>query len=166
MHLFLADGKGDIQQGLQQAAADALGAMLGQDHERELGLAVRRDILAVTQHRAIAADCQHCDAIALLDGLEAPQQCQVGCIAMGKVALVKPGAVHRSEKIGHLLAIAGVGGPDLGREEIDGPGLAGAHDRTPEMKSTAASITAGSSSRRRCPRPRVACRRAPGQLST
>ena len=82
VHLFLADGKGDVQQSLQQAAANSPGAVPGQDHERELGLAVRRDILAVTQHCAIAADCQQRDAIALIDGVEAPQQCQVGCIAM------------------------------------------------------------------------------------
>ena len=82
VHLLLPDGEGDIQQCLQQAATDALGAVPGQDHERELGPAVRCDILAVTQHCAIAADCQQRDAIALIDGVEAPQQCQVGCIAM------------------------------------------------------------------------------------
>lgn len=174
MHLLLPGRDGDLKQGLQQAAADALGAVPGQDHERELGPAVGSDILAVAQHPAIEADRQQRDAVALIDGVEPAQQCQVGCLAMGKMALVKAGAVHRGEKIRDLLAVPRAGGPDFDLQEIGGPGLAGAHGttlapapspsegmttvrrcaaswigRAPAMNSAAALITAGSSSRRR-----------------
>lgn len=88
VHLLLPGRDGDAQQGLQQAAADAVCAVLRQDHERELGPAVRSDILAVAQHLAIEADRQHCDAVAPIDGVEAAQQCQVGCLPMGKMALI------------------------------------------------------------------------------
>ena len=173
VHLLLPGCDGDAQQDPQQAAANALGAVPGQNHQRELGPAVRSDILAVTQHLAIEADCQHCDAVALIDGVEAVQQGQVGCFPVGKMALVKAGAVHRGEKSGHLLAVARAGGPDFDRQEIGRPGLAGAHrtalppapspnegvttvrrcaaswiGRAPAMNSAAASITAESSSRR------------------
>ncbi len=173
VHLLLPGRDGDVQQGLQQAAANALGAVAGQNHQRELGPAVRSDILAVTQHLAIETDCQHCDAVAPIDGVEAAQQCQVRCLPMGKMTLVKAGAVHRGEKSRHLLTFARAGGPDFDLQEIGRPGLASAHrttlppapspsegvatvrrcaaswiGRAPAMNSAAASITAGSSSRR------------------
>lgn len=149
VHLLLPGRGGDLQQGLQEAAADALGAVAGQYHQRELGPAVGSHILAVAQHPAIEADRQQRDAVALIDGVESAQQCQVGSLAMGKMALVKAGTVHRGQKIRDLLAVARAGGPDFDLPEIGGPGLAGAHDRAPAMNSAAALITAGSSSRRR-----------------
>lgn len=173
VHLLLPGRDGDVQHGLQQAAANALGAVAGQNHECELGPAVLSDILAVTQHLAIEADCQHCDAVAPIDGVETAQQCQVRCLPMGKMALVKAGVVHRGEKSRHLLTVARAGGPDLDRQEIGRPGLTGAHratlpparspsegvtrvrrcaaswiGRSRAMNSAAALITAGSSSRR------------------
>lgn len=161
----LTGGAGDALQDLQQASADAQRAEPGQDHQRKLGPRIRRDIFGVCDHLAIAVHGQHHDPVALIDGGDAAQQGQIGRVAMREVTLIEAFAVHRGEKPGHRLAVirAGCAQPDI--DQAGGPWLARAHNLAPATKSTAAMMTPGSLSTRRCPSPEVASRRERGQLA-
>ncbi len=110
MQLALAGGGGNAKQGLQQAPADAQRPESRRYHERELGPGVRRNILGVTDHLAIDADGQHRDPVALIEGVDAVQQRQVGRLTVREVTLVETLAVHCGEKPGHPVAILRGGG--------------------------------------------------------
>jgi hypothetical protein len=110
VQLALACGGGDATQGLQQTPTDAHGPESGRYHERELGPELARDILGMTEHCAIDADGQHRDTVALIKGVDAVQQRQIGRLTVCEVTLVEALAIHRGEESGHPVAILRDGG--------------------------------------------------------
>ena len=155
---------GGLEQRAQQPGADAAPAMHGQQHDGELGLAVLRDILAMAQHGAVVGERQDRHALVLIEQINAAQQGLVRRLAMREMALVEAFAIHRREESRDPLAILRTRPAQGRRQQVVGPRLAGAHGRSPAMKSAIARITIASPSTRRCPRPRVSSRRALGQL--
>ena len=163
MHLALAGGRGDFQQGMQHFPADAANAKQGQHQQGELRCATFGDVLGMAQHLVVGADGEHGDAVPLVERIEALQQREVRRLAVREMAFVESVAIHRGEKAGDADAVVRVGRAHLKLRRI-GPRLAGAHDGSPATKSTLAWITIGSSSTRRCPSPAVSSMRARGQL--
>ena len=149
MHLVLTGGFGDVEQRSKQSGANAAQAKRRQDHQRKLGLAVRGHVFAMSQDFAIVADCQHGDAIALIQRIDAAQQRQVGRLAVSEVALVKTVAIHCTEKAPDTVAVLGARLAYHRLAQVGRPLQAGIHDCSPARKSATASITAGSLRMRR-----------------
>jgi len=115
------------QQGLEQAFADAQRTEAGQDHQREFGAGVLRDVFGVCNHFAVAIHRQHDKPVAAVDGGEAVEQGLVGRVAVRKVPLVEAFAVHRGKKARHRGVIVRVGRAQPDIRQVGGPGLTRAH---------------------------------------
>ncbi len=164
VHLPVASGRGDFQQGVQQPAANAKNPKLRQNHQGEFRRAMLRNVFAVSQHLAVLTGRQHGDAIGLVDRVDAFQERQVRCFAMSEVALIEAFAIHRGKKATDSATVVRAGGAQLKLRRVDGPWLARAHGRSSATKSAAAWITVESSSTRRWPSPLVSSSRARGQV--
>lgn len=144
---------GDVEQGEQQAAADAVAAPIGQDHEGEFGRSVLGDIFGVAEDFAIAANGQYGDTGGVVELVKTGEECPVRRFAVLKMALVEPFAIHPGKKAADPGAIIRSGATQLNCRHRRCPRLARAHGRSPATNSTLASITAGSCSTRRWPSP-------------
>lgn len=98
---------------------------------------------------AITAEGEDGNTATMIERIEAPQERQVRRVAMRKVALIEPVAIHRREKARDPVAIARNCRTDPKSGRIGRPRQAGSHDASPLTKSTVASITNRSSSTRR-----------------
>jgi len=70
VQLALAGSLGDLLQGVEQPATDAVVTEVGQHHQGEFRRALLRDVLAVAQYFAVGGDGQHGDSILPIDRIE------------------------------------------------------------------------------------------------
>ena len=144
-----ARGRGNVDQRLQHAFADAAGAKPGEHQQSEFRGFVLGDVFAVAHDFTITAEGEDGNTAPMIERVEPPQQGQIRRGAMCEVALIEAVVIHRRKKARDAVAIARNSGADRKMLRSCHPGQARSHDASPLTKSTVASMTSRSSSMRR-----------------
>ena len=134
----MAGSCGDVDQGQQQATANAARSICWRHHQGKFRLALLRDIFAVSLHFAAGAEGKNSSAIAVIQLKQSAQQRLVRRLAMGEVALIEAFAIHCRQEAPHSLVIGRTCRAKPEFQQIRDPIWSGGHGCSPATKSAAA----------------------------